>query len=343
MATSIPIQQKERANWLAGIEEREVRSQESVISKCAIDFYGGGFSENAFMRRVTLLFIILISFDGRVISQTNDSPGVVISHVFFCIDSTTYQNLFKHEFIASLFANTSESSGKTLTDSWTGKYLNGRKSYIEVFATNEAKKHPQLGDKFGDVGLVFRTKRPGDIARVDSIMKSRKLDTHLDLMKYESNGKTVPFNYNLYLSNPAIEETFRPYVEEFTKEFLLLRGFTESEIAAGITEEQFREKRRGKKYEKLFDNIERIELSLNRNEFEYLAETLKYLGFSQTGKRFTNHNFEIICSVKRNRKYKLKAIHFNLLNDVESAKIEISKNLTFIAGGRKGLFKFNNY
>jgi len=143
MATSIPIQQKERANWLAGIEEREARSQESVISKHAIDFYGGAFSENAFMRRVSLLFIILISFDGRVISQTNDSPGVVISHVFFCIDSTTYQNLFKHEFIASLFANTSESSGKTLTDSWTGKYLNGRKSYIEVFATNEAKKHPQ--------------------------------------------------------------------------------------------------------------------------------------------------------------------------------------------------------
>jgi len=43
MATSIPIQQKERANWLAGIEEREVRSQESVISKRAIDFYGGAF------------------------------------------------------------------------------------------------------------------------------------------------------------------------------------------------------------------------------------------------------------------------------------------------------------
>jgi len=68
MATSIPIQQKERANWLAGIEEREVRSQESVISKRAIDFYGGAFSENAFMRSVTLLFIILISFGGRVIS-----------------------------------------------------------------------------------------------------------------------------------------------------------------------------------------------------------------------------------------------------------------------------------
>lgn len=285
--------------------------------------------------------ILLAASFGRSRSQTGDSVKVVISHIFFCIDSVTYQNLFDHDFIARKFANSSESSSKTLTDSWTGKYLNGRQSYIEVFSVNDNKTQPQLGDKFGDIGIVFRTKKPGDIHKIDDMVKADKQDTRLELMKYESDQKIISFNYNLYLSNSGLQEIFRPYVEEFTGEFLKLCGFTESEIRAGITEEQFREKRRGKKYEKLYDNIEKIELTLTREEFDYLAESLTYFGFSQTGNRFTNGALEIICTLQQNRRYKLKAIHFTLLSRTEDINIEISKNLTFKANGTKASFVFN--
>jgi hypothetical protein len=294
-----------------------------------------------FMKIRVFLPIVLVASVGRVSSQTADSVDVVTSHVFFCVDSVTYENLLKHDFIAKAFAYTSESSSKTLADSWTGKYIMGRQSYIEVFAANGNATHPQLGDKFGDAGLVFRTKKPGDIYEIDARIKAEKRGTHLELMKYESNGKIIPFNYNLYLSNAALQETFRPYVEEFTEEFLKLGGFSEGEIKAGITEEEFREKRRGKKYEKLYDNIEKIELSLTREEFTYLAETLKYFGFSQSGYRFTNKGLEILCSLQQNRSYKIKAIHFTLLNATEDITIEISKTLTFTASGTKASFQFN--
>ena len=102
-------------------------------------------------------------------------------------------------------------------------------------------------------------------------------------MEYESDGKIIPFNYNLYLANADLQETFRPYVEEFTVDFLKLCGFNESEIKAGITEEQFREKRRGKKYEKLYDNIEKIELTLTDEEFEYLAADIEIFWFFPNG------------------------------------------------------------
>jgi hypothetical protein len=98
---------------------------------------------------------------------------------------------------------------------------------------------------------------------------------------------------------------------------------------------------RHKKFDKLYDNIEKIELSLTHKEFEYLAETLKYFGFSRTGHRFTNNRLEIICSIQQNRKYKLKAIRFTLLNKTEDIKIEISKNLTFSASGTTASFEFN--
>ncbi len=294
------------------------------------------------MKIRVLITIVLFACFGQLIGQTSDSVKVDINHIFFCVDSITYDNLFKHEFIAKVFANTREASSKTLTDSWTGKYLFGRDSYIEVFASNSYKEtNPQLGDKFGDVGIVFKTKKLGDIHKINLLIKTNKRDTHLKLNEYESDGKIIPFNYNLYLSNADLQETFRPYVEEKTMDFLKLSGFSESEIKSGITQEQFAEKFRGKKFEKLYDNIEKIELILTDEEFEYLAATLKYFGFSQMGHRFTSNRLEIICSIQQNRKYKLKGIHFTLLNKTEDIKIEVSKNLTFRASGVKASFQFN--
>jgi hypothetical protein len=293
------------------------------------------------MKNCILLTIILVAGFCRLSSQTSDSVKVAISHIFFCVDSVTYQHLYKSDFIAKTFAYSTESSSKTLTDSWTGKYLTGRQSYIEVFEVNDKKPQPQLGDKFGDASIVFRTKKPGDIDKIEERIKADKRNTHLELMKYESNGKIIPFNYNLYLSSDVLQEVFRPYVEEFTADFLKLCGFSESEIKAGVTPEQFGEKRRGKKYEKLYDNVVKIELTLTREEFDYLAESLKYFGFSQTGNRFTNGELEIICSVQQNRRYKLKAIHFVLLNKTDDITIDISKNLTFKASGTTASFEFN--
>jgi len=248
--------------------------------------------------------------------------------------------LFHHEFIAKIFANTRELSSKTLTDSYTGKYLMGQQSYIEVFKPDYKQGKPELGDKFGDVGIVFRTRKP-DIKRLNQLIKADKKEVTLKLVEYEDSGKIISFNQNLHLSNAKLQETFRPYTEEFTVEFLKLCGFNESEIKSGITEKQFREKIRGKKYEKLCDNIEKIELTLTRDEFEYLAETLKYLDFSQNGYQFTNNGLEISCSVQQNRSYKLKAIHFKLLNQTDDINIEISKTLTFRASGLKASFQFN--
>jgi hypothetical protein len=294
------------------------------------------------MKIRVLLTIVFIASFGQLIGQTSDFVKVDINHIFFCIDSITYENLFKQEFMGKIFADTRESSGNTLTDSWTGKYLFGRDSYIEVFASNSYEDaNAPIGDKFGDAGIVFKTKKSGDIHKINLLIKTNKRDSYLKLNESEFDGKIIAFNYNLYLSNADLQESFRPYIEEKTKDFLKFCGFSESEIKSEITAEQFREKIRGKKFEKLYDNIEKIELTLTDGEFKYLAETLKYFGFSQTGHRFTNNRLDIICTLQQNRKYKLKAIHFTLLNKTEDINIEVSKNLTFRASGLKASFQFN--
>jgi hypothetical protein len=293
------------------------------------------------MKTGVLPTIFLIASSGQLFGQKVDSIKVVINHVFFCIDSTTYANLFKHEFIAKEFAVARELSTTTLTDSWTGKYLTGRQSYVEVFASHvDQGTDPELGDKFGDLGIVFETEKSGDIQKLHQLIKIDKPDVRLKVNEYDSNGKIIPFTYNLYLANSRLEKTFRPYVDERTMVFLKSCGFSESEIKSGVTEEQFREKRRGKKFEKLYDNIERIELILTSEEFQYLAESLKYFGFLQIGNRFNKSGFEIVCSVEQARRFKLKAIHFSLRSEVNDVNIEVSKNLTFKASGKKASFHF---
>src|ERR1043166_1197574 len=107
------------------------------------------------MKTRILFTILLAACFGRTHSQPGDPGKVFISHIFFCVDSATYQNLFNSDFIAKIFAYSSESSSKTTTDSWTGKYLLGQQSYIEVFAVDNKKTSPELGDKFGDASIVF--------------------------------------------------------------------------------------------------------------------------------------------------------------------------------------------
>ena len=292
------------------------------------------------MKSRNLLTLIFAAFFAKSFAQEKDSIPVVISHIFFCVDSVTYKNLLNHDFIAKIFADSREMSSKTITDSWTGKYLNGRQSYIEVFPTNESKAQPELGDKYGDLAIVFRTRKSGIINQIDQQMRANGKTPQLKFMEYEDSGKIIRFNQNLYLSNVELQETFRPYVEEFTVEFLKLFGFNESEIHLGISEEQFRERRRGRKYDKLFDNIEKIELLLTKQEFQYLAETLKYLDFSQIGYRFINNELEITCAIDPKRSYKLKAVHIKLLRRTENINIEISKNLIFRANGTQAAFYF---
>src|SRR6188768_3701368 len=132
-----------------------------------------------------LLTIIFIAFFQKLISQAIDSIKVDINHIFFCIDSVSYENLLKHEFLAKTFANTRELSSKTLTDSYTGKYIFGRNSYIEIFASNSYKgSSPQLGDKFGDVSVVFKTAKWGDLDKINSLISSDKKSFRFEPTQY---------------------------------------------------------------------------------------------------------------------------------------------------------------
>lgn len=284
---------------------------------------------------LSLLFIFLLH------SQCEGQNNVDINHIFFCVDSTTYNKLFENETITQLLANTRESSTKTLTESWTGKYIFGRNSFIEIFSEGSyAGGEPSLGDKFADLGIAFKTKILGDIEILKEKMEVEHIPKHFETTEFESNGKYIKWNHILFINNPSIQNNFRPYVEEKAKDFLLMRGFSEQDISKELTEEVYREKLRGKKYDKLFDTIEKIKLLITREEFTYLSETLKLFGFSQKGNKFTDGRCEVTCKIEPERKFRVKEIQIHLLDKIEKTHIKISDHLDFKANKYSGRFIF---
>lgn len=289
--------------------------------------------------KTIVLTAIFTLYLGQALSQTG---GFEINHIFFTVDSLTYNELLKDEFLTKVLANTREFSSTTLADSWTGKYIYGKNSFIEVFSQAKVKNNNlQLGDKFSDLAIVFKTKKSGDMDKFKGLLDSLKVSTKFETTEFVSNGQIHKGNYILFIDRPLLHDNFRPYVEEKTKELLLSRGFTENEIIQEISEEKFREKLRGRKFDKLFDKIKGIDLKLTNNEFNYLAETLKYLGFLQRGHIFSNEELVIKCQINENSRFRIDRIEISLCDKITSKEIIISNHLTLLIQEKVAQFIFN--
>lgn len=287
-----------------------------------------------------ILIILGVSCFGQTYSQTK---GLVeINHVFVTVDSTTYHELFRNDFLTNVLALTRESSSATKNDSWTGKYIYGRNAFLEFFSAAKVRNlDAQLGDRFADLGLAFKTRKSGDLDRLKRRMDSLKLPIHVETTEAEVEGKPYKWNHILFVDRPQLHDNFRPYVEEKTKDLLRLRGFTEEEISQELTEEAFRERVRGRKYTRLFDRIRSIQLNLTAEEFGYLGETLHGLGFSQKEHTFSNGELLIECSVSKEVRFRIRSIELSLSEHVVANQWRIGHHLTLITEGQVARFTFN--
>lgn len=285
------------------------------------------------------LTVILVLCLGQAFSQTK---GLVeINHVFFTVDSLTYSELFRNDFLTNALALTRESSSATKTDRWTGKYVYGRNAFLEFFSAPKVRNpNPQLGDKFADLGMAFKTRKSGDIDKLKRLMDSLKLPVHFETTESELEGKPYRWNHILFIARPRIQDSFRPYVEEKTKDLLRLRGFTEEEISRELTEEMFREKVRGRKYARLFDRIRSLELNLTEEELVYLGQTLQCLGFSQKGYTFSDGELEIKYFISDNVRFRVRSIGLSLSEKVEPNQWRISEHLTLTTEGQLAALTF---
>jgi len=94
--------------------------------------------------------------------QTVATPVVNHNHFYVTLDPPTFNAIARNRWLKTQFANVNVSTHSSGTDTWTGCYVSGFGSYVELFASGKR-------DKEGDSGIGFATPMPGGADNLYSI------------------------------------------------------------------------------------------------------------------------------------------------------------------------------
>lgn len=108
--------------------------------------------------RVAALRCLGLLAAAPVAAQLPAAPHLYLNHLYLVVDSATYHDITASNFLSGQFAGfetrTTESGGIK----WTGTYLYGRRTYLEIFGPRGLP-----GAQVGDVGIVLGTERAGEL------------------------------------------------------------------------------------------------------------------------------------------------------------------------------------
>lgn len=250
-------------------------------------------------RKYILIFLALIVGIAFFVvrKKMNDqktSKNVFLNHIYTILDETTYDEIKKSDFLNNKFCQCQEQtcagidendSGTNL--SWTGLYLIGEHTFIELFGQQDQSKLQAL--QIGNIGLKFSVDREEDLEKILETFKQKFTTNVFDgLYKRTVDNEAVPFFYYVCEANmfPQIDLTIMAYHHDCLKK-------------TGITQEEYNKKHeelfnrapasaRSTSLEslfyfdknKLFKDIEEITLLVSNEIKNKLVEQLLLLGYT---------------------------------------------------------------
>jgi hypothetical protein len=277
-------------------------------------------------------------------SLTNSSfeKHIRFNHLFVVIDDSTYKYMLDSLNFLNDFSRNREDTVDTGDESWSGKYLFGKNNYLEIFGTSGYE-----GAKLGDVGLGFMSNKLGtldSLYRDWSISLDSVILTNRDFI--DEHGEARPWLRTISIPNKDSLQ-IEPWLIENTKEEMIDAGFTENDLLNVIEFSDYSRYRRAKrlgispdsaKYDKLFDKVTSIYLTLSDKELSYLRQYLIDFGFIEKNKAFSTNDFEVNFLVSESRHFILNQIDFALSDTLPKQK-HTFKNLELLVEGNKASLK----
>lgn len=290
------------------------------------------------------LTIVLGSFHENC-STANDSGfrrNIKFNHLFVVIDDATFNSLFDSLPVLKTFAITSEQTTEAGSASWRGKYLFGRNNYLEIFKPGGMK-----GSKLGDFGIGFMTNRLGTLDSLHRYWIKTLDSVHEEKTTTSDNGKVSPWFTSL--SIPKLDSLkISAWVFENSREEMVYAGFTEKDLRRPIDFSEYDRHITAKlrnvpvdsiKYEKLFDKITSLNISLSSRELSYLKHFLLDIGFTEHACSLTNDDLTITYSLIEREHFLLNEIGFSLLKTTSKQSLSF-RHMDLILDGNKARMKF---
>lgn len=195
--------------------------------------------------------------------------NIFLNHFYFVVDTATYEAIKMSDFIRNTFSVLEERTTHTSDGrSWTGIYLYGKNTYLEIF--EEGSKWP-----INSLGIGMGHERIGGIDDLQKIMSLRlNEEVHVYWTEKEQNERKIKWFKCMWIDFLKSNPDSSLWVMEYAPEYLNAHDTIES---TNIT----RQRHLSRIYDptKELVDIEAISLSLNTDEYDKYLQFYSILGY----------------------------------------------------------------
>jgi hypothetical protein len=199
--------------------------------------------------------------------------NVAFNHLYITLDAGSVEAVGASEFLATQFCKLERASVEADGERWTGTYLLGKRSYLELFEPGGWK-----GEGFA--GIAFSTRRMGQIDDIEERLEKLlpgKVRRNLRVRK-GAEGE-LPWFHTLYIEG-AHEGGFAVWLMEYHPEYLASKGIRLGECgcidrAAYLWPEPEKEP-----HQLLFEDMLEVEVEVTAEEHANLGALLRALGYA---------------------------------------------------------------
>jgi hypothetical protein len=279
-----------------------------------------------------LLYFFLFPIISIAQPAANNVFKFHLNHIDIAVDSVTLHSLMNNKFISDTFSST-----KLFRDSTGTEILvRGQDHWLHFL--------PDKGFYKNRLGAAVLIHENFTWIETNTIIKHLQLFTKDSLYNrpYTSGGENTA-HIHIYenLADSLSLLKFIPQLQKFSKANYISWGYTEADLANGISQKRNMQDYVGKETsDKLFKSIEKIKVTASRDELRRIPPLMRAYGYKRTGNNFSLEGSPLVTMKPMKKNIRKTSVHIKLAKPAAKRTISLSNNAVLIIDGYNAWFNY---
>lgn len=208
-------------------------------------------------------------------ARSGHSPAVFLNHVNTVLDAATHAAIAASDFVQRELASVVETTVTSGNQAWTGLYLFGEHTYIELFASGTGVNRPR-----GSSAIAFGVEVPEAAHQLAERLTNVSPAARHTLRTRTLGERDIPWFYQASINAAQYQDIVRSWVMEIHPNYLRTRFPDIDPAQDGIGRRHYLH--RIYRPERLLQDIRHVTLALPPDERIRLEHELEILGYTVT-------------------------------------------------------------
>lgn len=279
-------------------------------------------------------------------SLEESAQEIGFNHFWAVVDTETAkavaENPFLRRFAGFEVRTTTANSG----DTWTGRYIYGRKTYFELFSAGDRIMRGRITPE-GAIGIALGGDRVGDLTRLDERLKQQGVTTRLMTRTRHMAGREVPWFLALmpWGSPPPAGSRASIWAMEYLPSYFDVPE-AGKEAAEGPHDTVSRERYQSDVYrERLMRDLTRVDFAITAADYERLKPMFSAAGFLVKSARgrvlLDGPDVDLGFEVVQPQRAGLLQVHFELNGPAKAHSERVGRSVLKVGPGPTATWTFD--